>query len=306
VEVSVCEPNRKLRESITDRYEVASAYDGLDVALADSFHMAVVATPAQLHISQAIQLVGRGVNTLIEKPVSLVRDGIGELRNALDQSRLIAGVAYPYRAHPALAAMRDSIASNRFGRPLQVVVVAGQNFPTYRPAFRDTYYRSRETGGGAIQDALTHLINAVEWIVGPTTSVVADAARLKLDGVEVEDTAQILTRNGDVLTNYSLNQHQPANELSITVICEHGQARFENHRAKWSWLQEVDGAWQEEAMELDRDTLFRRQADAFLDAVEGHAQPLCNLNDGVATLETVLSALKSLESKQWENVAKAI
>src|SRR4029077_9536877 len=112
---------------------------------------------------------------------------------------LTAGVAYPYRAHPAVAAMRAAITTGRFGQPLEVIVVAGQHFPTYRPAYRDIYYRDRAAGGGAIQDALTHLINAVEWIVGPTTSVVADAERLKLDGVTVEDTAHVLARNGDVL-----------------------------------------------------------------------------------------------------------
>ncbi len=82
-----------------------------------------------------------------------------ELQNstgAVANRGLIAGVAYPYRAHPTLAAMRDAIASGRFGKPLEVVVVAGQHFPTYRPAYRDIYYRDRATGGGAIQDALTH------------------------------------------------------------------------------------------------------------------------------------------------------
>ena len=104
---------------------------------------------------------------------------------------MIAGVAYPFRAHPSVSAMRAAIIAGRFGKPLQVTVVAGQHFPTYRPAYREIYYRDRATGGGAIQDALTHMINAVEWIVGPTTSVVADAERLKLDGVEPSKTRHI-------------------------------------------------------------------------------------------------------------------
>src|SRR4029079_2974980 len=197
-----------------------------------------------------------------------------ELESSVAMRSITVGVAYPYRAHPSIAAMRVAILEGRFGRPLQVIVVAGQHFPTYRPAYRDIYYRDRATGGGAIQDALTHMINAVEWIVGPTTCVVADAECLKLDGVEVEDTAHVLARNGDVLVTYSLNQHQPANELSVTIVCERGQTRFEGHHARWSWTTEVDGAWQEETTTLDRDTLFRRQAEEFIAAIAGRTPPL--------------------------------
>jgi predicted dehydrogenase len=118
----------------------------------------------------------------------------------------------------------------------------------------------------------------------------------------VEDTAHVLARNGNVATSYVLNQHQPANELTITVICERGQVRFEGHRARWSWITEVDGAWQEKSVTLDRDTLFRRQADAFLDAIEKRQSPLCSLADGLATVQTVLAILTSLDSMQWEQV----
>jgi predicted dehydrogenase len=248
-------------------------------------------------------LIDRRIAVLVEKPLSLDLQGLPDLESAARNNAVTAGVAYPFRAHPSVAAMRTAILGGRFGAPLQVTVVAGQHFPTYRPAYREIYYRQRATGGGAIQDALTHMINAVEWIIGPTTSVVADADRLKLDGVEVEDTAHVLARNGNVLVTYSLNQHQPANELSLTVICEHGQARFEGHRARWSWLTEVDGSWQEEPTTLDRDTLFRYQAAEFIDAVENHSRPLCTLAEGRATVQTVLAILRSLESKRWESTS---
>src|SRR4029079_15673247 len=100
-----------------------------------------------------------------------------ELESSVAMRSITVGVAYPYRAHPSVAAMRAAIFAGRFGRPLQVTVVAGQHFPTYRPAYRDIYYRDRATGGGAIQDAPTHMINAVEWIAWPNTSVAADAQR---------------------------------------------------------------------------------------------------------------------------------
>lgn len=303
VAVAICDPNNQLRESIADRYQIMNAYPSLDAALGERFDHAVIATPAPYHVSQASELVKHGANVLIEKPLSVGTAGVSELKKLAQERNRVIGVAYPYRAHPALAEMHQYITTKDLGRTLQVTVVAGQHFPTYRPSYRDTYYRTRATGGGAIQDALSHLINTVEWLVGPTTSVVGDAGLLKLDGVEVEDTVHVLARNAEVMTSYSLNQHQPANELSITVIGERGQARFEAHRSQWAKLTEVDGTWVEQVFtNLERDTVFRNQANAFLDAAQGKCEPLCGLDQGYYSLKSVMAILQSIESRRWETV----
>ena len=39
----------------------------------------------------------------------------------------------------------------------------------------------------------------------------------------------VLARHDDVLANYSLNQHQAPNELTLTVVCERGTLRVELH-----------------------------------------------------------------------------
>ena len=71
--------------------------------------------------------------------------------------------------------------------------------PTYRPAYREIYYKDRTTGGGAIQDALTHVLNASEWLVGPIRRIAVDAAHQVLEGTTVEDTVHVMARHGGVL-----------------------------------------------------------------------------------------------------------
>src|SRR5690606_38133810 len=110
--------------------------------------------------------------------------------------------------------------------------------------------------------ALTHLLDAAHWIVGPVDRVVADADRQILTGVEVEDTVHLLARHGRVLASYALNQHQAPNEVSITVVCERGTARFEMHSGRWRFMTEPAGEWVERGTPpADRDALFVRQAE---------------------------------------------
>ncbi len=295
VRVSLCDIDESIREKIADQYDIEKAYASLDAALEDPHDAAVICSPAHLHIPMAIQLAQADVSLLIEKPLSLSTDGLDELKKLIEEKNLVTGVAYVHRAHPALSGMRDAIRQGRFGKPVYLIAICGQHFPTYRPAYREIYYRDHRTGGGAIHDALSHIVNAAEWLVGPTDRVTADAAHLQLDGVEVEDTVHVLARHGDLLADYSLNQFQAPNELSIQVVCEKGTVRYEPTENRWRWMTEPSDHWHDEPIEpLQRDGLFLNQAENFLDALEGKQEPACSLMEGINTMQTILSVHRAI------------
>ena len=295
--VGIVEPNASLRQTIAERYAIKHAFADIDSAVASgAFNAALVATPANLHIPIATKLVEAGLHVLIEKPLATNLEGIDELREAIARKKAIVGVAYVYRAFKPLASMRDAINSGRFGKPVEVVVVAGQHFPTFRPAYKDIYYKDRKTGGGAIQDALTHLVNATEWLVGPIDRLVCDADHQVLEGVSVEDTVHVITRHGRVMGSFQLNQHQPHNEVFITVNCERGAVRFETHNNRWLWCANPADTWHaEEFGKPERDTVFIAQANAFLDTLEGKTPIACSLDDAEQTLRVNLAALASAD-----------
>ncbi len=297
------EVNPTLRATIAERYPQAQAYASLEEALAMPCDIAVVATPAPLHISQATQCVKRGVNVLIEKPLSVELDGIDELVTAVREAGVVVGTAYVYRAFPVLAELRQELLSGRIGKAVQLVATCGQNFPTYRPAYAQTYYAHRKSGGGAVQDALTHILNVGEWLLGPINKVVADVGHLVLPNVEVEDTAHVLARHDSVMASYSLNQHQAPNEITITIVGEKGTLRYENHLGRWRVMEAPDTQWVDSTpIKMDRDGPFLCQANAFLDAVEGKIAPLCSLQEGLSTLLVNRAILRSVESEKWEQV----
>ena len=310
--VAFVEINDSLRATISERYGIPG-FANLDDAIGNRldsaqsttprFTAAVVATPANLHIEIATRLAEAGIHLLIEKPLSTSTDNIDLLARTVNKRFLVVNVAYVLRCFPALAAMRDALISGRFGKPVEIVAVSGQNFPTYRPAYRNTYYTDHRTGGGAIQDALTHTLNAGEWLVGPIERLVADAAHCVLEGVSVEDTVHVLTRHGDVLGSYSLNQHQSPNESTITVICERGTVRWESHAQRWRWMIRPDEPWHDEPNDPQpRDAAFIAQAHRFLDTVERGEKPLCSLDEGMQTMRVNLATLASIKSCSWQTI----
>ncbi len=301
-EVSICETNDSLRKKIADNYNIKNSYADLALALEAGHDAIVIATPAHLHVPMAQQAAEANLHILIEKPLSISFDGIDHLDKTISERKLVVGVAYVFRQYPIISAMKKALDSGRFGRPLHITVTSGQHFPTYRPAYRETYYTSHAMGGGAIQDGLTHLINAVSWLAGPVERLVADCAHQVLDGVEVEDTVNVLTRHGDTLASFSLNQHQAPNEGTITVVCERGTLRSEFHCNRMRWMMEPETEWQEKSWpDFERDHGFISQANAFFDAIDGKREMPCNLAEARHTLECNLAILSAARnSSNWK------
>ncbi len=300
--VQVCELNRDVRLRVAETYGVES-FVALEQALENPPDVAVICTPAPQHVPMARQLVLAGTDVLVEKPLGISLDGVDQLCWEMEHSERIVAVAYVGRQNPMLVEMKQAIDSDRFGKPLELIMQGGQHFPTYRPAFRETYYRDRETGGGAIQDALTHSINTAQWLVGPVQRVAADCDRLVLDGVNVEDTVHVIARHGPVMASYTLNQHQAANETRLQVVCERGVVRLEADKQCWKSMVTPGSDWTlESQVSLERDDLFIRQANMFLDAVEKGTAVSCTLAEGVETLQANLAILAAADTGTWQEV----
>ena len=305
--LGICEINDTLRHEVAAQYGVAEVFANLPDALERPWTAAVVATPAHTHIPIALELAKQNIHLLIEKPLATQPAGVDDLVRLVEQRELCAGVAYVWRAHPGLAAMRAMLQSGRLGRALEIVVTSGQSFPFYRPTYRQTYYADHNQGGGAIQDALTHMLNLGEWLVGPIDCVTADATHLALEGVDVEDTVHVLARHGAIPGNYALNQHQYPNETTITVVCSNGTLKFELHENRWRWMDQPTGAWHDEPWNpMRRDDWFIVQEQAFLDVLEGKATLLCTLGEGIQTFRATLAVLQSVRlPRRWIGVTSS-
>ncbi len=302
--VSICEADHSLCRAIADQYNIAHTFNHLDSALASSPNLAVICTPAHLHVPMAIQIAEQEIDVLIEKPLGTVRDGLDRLDELITRNNLICGVAYVMRQHPVVQDLLEIVNSQQFGRPLQYTLTAGQHFPYYRPAYRDIYYTEHRTGGGAIQDAITHMMNTCQWLLGPTTSLVCDAGHLALEGVTVEDTVHVLTRHGDIMGSLALNQFQSPNEATLDIHFQKGSIRAFFHSNLWLYCDKPETAWQTgRKYDLQRDDLFIAQANKFLDCLETRTTPSCNLQEAAHTLNTNLAMLTSSKTKQWLNIS---
>lgn len=294
--VTACDTNPALLTKMADIYAVPVTSNWRQ-ALATGFDAAVICTPAPFHVEIATAAMQAGAHVLIEKPLSQSLSGVDELIATRDRLKRHASVAYVLHIYPMLSDAREFLRRGDFGPVRQASVVTGQSFPFFRPTYAQTYYRDRKLGGGAIQDALTHSVNWVESVLGPSESVLCDCDHLVLPDVEVEDTVHASIRHGQALSNFAMNQFQSPNESTYLFNAAGGSVKVEVHNHRWGTFASGASAWTwHEVAPLDRDGPFTLQANAFLDQLEGQPSRLCTLEAAAATLRFNLSALASAES----------
>lgn len=298
--LTACEANTALLRTITDTYHVAGFGNWEEALAAQAFDACVICTPAHLHVAMAIRALEKKLHVLVEKPLSQSMDRIDDLLRARDHAGRQVAVAYVLHVYPLLLQAREFLRSGELGPVRHVTATSGQYFPGGRPAhtvhYSKTYYRDRKTGGGAIQDALTHTANWVESVIGPTDNVMCDCAHQVLPEVTVEDTVNLSARHGDVLVNYTLNQFQAPNESTLQFNTASGSVKIEFHNRRWGVLRLGESAWNwRDVPPADRDGPFIAQANAFLDQIEGQPSRLCSLEAGLQTLRFNLAALASAD-----------
>jgi len=295
VRVAACESNVELGQAIGAKYD-CPWFASLDQAWeSGSFDAAVVCTPANVHIPVATACVERGWHVLIEKPLAVTLDGVEEFQRLADSKQRVVRVAYIHHSMLLNIRLRELLQTGVIGDPKHVSLVTGHHFPSFRPAYRTIYYNDHAKGGGAIQDALTHSVNLVEWLVSPVRSVFADASHQVLDGVEVEDTVNLIARLEDgVQASFALNQFQAPNELILSIHGAKGSLRGDLGRQRVGVFLHGDSDWQwEQLPEEPRDQGFIRQAASFLAAIHGEADLLATLGQGIQSLRVNLAALES-------------
>lgn len=293
-DVALCETNAQRRMQIAEQYHLEHSFESLDVATRQIWTGIAICTPAHLHAEHATQAAKATKGLLIEKPLSTRLSDAEQLRTSLAGATV--QVAYVLRHHPAVQYVRERLAAGDIGALHQISVTAGQHFPTFRPAYRDIYYTRHETGGGAVQDAATHLFDLIQYLAGPLDWVFCDNAHQELAGVDVEDTVHVLGRagGGKVLVSLALNQFMAPNETHVQLNGARGSLAIRFHEQRAGLYRLGDAEWQwTESLVKERDDLFRAQAKNFLAALRGESTPLCSLEDGIRALKINLAALQS-------------
>ncbi|MBS3763843.1 MAG: Gfo/Idh/MocA family oxidoreductase [Planctomycetes bacterium] len=301
--LSVVELRAERLEEVMEAYDIQEGYERLENANLSTFDLAVICAPANLHVPLSKQCAEAGVSFMVEKPLSVDMGGVDDLLTTVEENGVVARVGYVRRSSNELMEMRKQIENGRIGETRMCYMNASQEYPKYRPDYRDIYYAHEDMGGGAILDCASHFIDILLWFFGTPAEVSAMYDRLELEGVECEDSCLISIRfeNGQ-MAQININQFQKPNVSTIDMVGTEGNLLLDHAELKFA--DDDSGNWETTdfqegmtPMEI-HEGRFRFQADMMMDAAEGKPDHLTTLQEAKVNLQVALAAKESYRTKQ--------
>lgn len=271
----------------------------LKSALAHKPDAVIVSNPTALHLDVAIPAVEAGCHILLEKPISNNLDRLDELQDIVEKKAVNVLVGFQFRYHPGLRKIKEILSNEEIGRPISFRAHWGEYLSDWHPweDYRVSYSARRDLGGGVIL-TLTHPLDYLRWLLGDVESLWAFTGKLSDLELDVEDTAEIGIRfENRVIGSLHLDYNQRPPRHQLEIVCTGGTIRWDNAGSALEVYSAQKQAWQTYPLPADfeREHLFRAQMEHFLKVVEGKAEPICSLQDGISTLELALAAHQSAE-----------
>lgn len=275
----------------------------LAAALAHKPNAVIISNPTSLHLDVAIPAAEMGCHLFIEKPISHSLESIDQLRSAVAKGGGKVFTAFQFRFHPGLQRIKSLITNQKFiGRPLSVRAHWGEYLPGWHPweDYRLGYSARTDLGGGVVL-TLCHPLDYLRWFLGEVQSLWAFASQRSDLELQVEDTAEIgLQFSSGVIGSVHLNYTQRPASHRLEIVGTEGTIRWDNADGTVQVFRAALGEWETTSPpeSFERNDLFVSEMRHFLQVIRGETKPLCNLEDGIASLRLAISALESAKSGQ--------
>ena len=193
--------------------------DILDICLPNNLHFPVLkeALKTEKHI-------------YCEKPIVLNWEEAAEIEPLLDDYRGVSQVVFHTRFFASVMQAKQMIEDGKLGKILEFrgCYLQNSHVDPNRPM---RWKNLKASGGGALMDIGSHLIDLTDWLVGPLTDAMAlCASPVPEDAARAEDSIAMVWRaeNGAIGTlQASKVAHGTENDMLLEIYGTKGAIRFD-------------------------------------------------------------------------------
>ncbi len=222
--VAVCSRNETNLNSFADEFGVKQRFTDYR-ALIDSpnVDVVVVLVPTGLHREVALYASKAGKHLIIEKPLDVNLERADEILRECRKNNTKLGVIFQMRFGAVARHLKRVVESGAMGR----IFLADAFDKSSRTS---AYYNSASwrgtlelEGGGCLMTQSIHIVDLLQYLVGPVRSVVGKV-RTMVHDIEVEDTATALLQfeNGAIGVLESTSSVRSALKSNLQLHGENG------------------------------------------------------------------------------------
>ena len=291
---AVCDPNDDLSKSYAEKYNVGNL--SFTAIINDpAIEGVVLAVPASLHASMAIEVMNSGKHVYVEKPLAMNKVEAEDMIFASKKNGVQLMVGHLLQYHPVFMAVRGLVESGELGALSYI----------YSNRLSFGKVRSEED---VIWSFAPHDISMVLSLTGEEPEVVRTESSCILQP-NIADTATVhMEFKSTLKAHISVSWLHPYKEQKLVVVGGDAMVVFDDTKlwneklAVYRHVVEFAGGLpslekaEVEYLEVAQSEPLRNECQHFLDVVNGKVKPLTDGNEGLSVLK-VLSAASLSERK---------
>ncbi len=302
---AICDINEENLSRAKELYDVSVMKD-YEEFLSMDLDAISICTPHYLHFPMIKEALCTQIPFLVEKPVVISSQEGAELSELVKEKSNISGTVLQHRFEYANKLVKKAIDKGELGKLYSTSVnVKWKKTDEY---FLDWHGSKELSGGGVLMTQAIHMIDLACWFNGGVKTVYGE---LRFDkGLPVEDSAfGILKYNsgagGVIDCSTSTN---PGFGSTIEIIGKKSAVKLYDGRIlKWGGKSEDEiSKINQETDLIASQTLGKKyygyghifQIQDFVSAVSENRSPLVSIEEGLKTLEVILSLEKSWREKK--------
>lgn len=254
-----------------------------------------LAVPTARHAEVAREVIARGVNVLIEKPLASTLDQGRHILDMAESEGVKLMVGHIERFNPAIIEIKRHLDKQRLGRVFQAHARRLGPFP------------DRIQDVGVVLDLATHDIDVMRYLVGSEVGRVYAEIERKAHGSCEDLLSGLLRFRNGVVGVLDCNWLTPTKVRQLAVLGEGGMylADYLTQDVYWfrnscvaeacDALSRFRGVWEGDMVKVhfQKKEPLRAELESFVAAVLEDREPPINGHDGLAALELAQKLIES-------------
>lgn len=209
---------------LAEKFSIQKSFDNYDEFIKSDIDAVYIASSNIHHYEQVIKAAKAGKNIFCEKPIAITSKQAEEMVSVCKENNVLFAVNYVHRFHPLVIKAKELIVNQKLGKFVSIDVHFNIDFPP------DNNFRFKKelSGGGALRDIGTHMIDLLRYFGGEIKSIDGVVDNLIYQS-EVDDFAlgTVKFENGGYGTfNVSFNNKNAFNRIEI--LCHKGAIAIDN------------------------------------------------------------------------------
>lgn len=247
------------------------------------FELAIICSPASLHLDQAIFFAKKKTNLLIEKPLSSsISKKITLLQKVIRKNKLNCNIGYMFKYSQEARKVKELIKNNTIGKIKNAKIVCDSYLPRWRKQnYKKSVSAQKKLGGGVINE-LSHEIHLMLWFFGFPKEIYSFNYNSGILDIDCEDNSiSTFVCSNKVNVNMKLSFSEKLRKRFIVIYGRKGEIKWDidNNKIYITKLKK-------KVISYIKENLYQKQLSYILENKKSKKEAV-SLTDGINVLKII-------------------